>query len=563
MHNIKTTCIVRLCVAAVFLCRFALADTDVLTHHNEAGRTGANLSETVLTPANINPKSFGYLFCQPVDGQIFAQPLVTAKLDLPDGSIRNVVYVATMRNNVYAFDADRPNTAIWTAQLGLPVSYTDIPHDAAADFGLYFIRPFIGITSTPVIDRAQAKLYLVAKVSAPVRYVLYCLDIRKGTVLGSEVINAKLNGVEVDEFAFLHLQRPALLLSKGKVYIAFGSHQDAGKFGGWLLAYDAASLKQLYAFCTTGTGEQAGVWQSGSGPAADEAGNIYVISGNGKFDPQRRSFGDSFLKLSPDLSLIGWFTPADYNKLEMFDIDLGSSGPLVVPHSQHLIGGGKEGKLYVLDRGELGGLQRRHWFRDQLNPPVQVVQAAPRWKLNWFSWFPPLFNRGYHHIHGSPVYWDSAKLGPQVYLWAEQDRVKAFHYVANRGLETKPRQGMIGPQGMPGGFLSVSAKGRADGVLWANMPLKDDAFYADVQGVLRAFDAETMRLLWSSDLDDPSHNFKFAHFCPPTVANGKVFLATSSEHLFIYGPVSRRDSPGAAPIAKVPGKSRGAKRRRR
>src|SRR5262249_36161275 len=157
----------------------------------------------------------------------------------------------------------------------------------------------------------------------------------------------------------------------------------------------------------------------------------------------------------------------------------------------------KEGKLYLVNRETPGSMQQHHWLREGRNPPVQDFQAARRWRFTLFSWFPFLFNTGYHHIHGSPVYWNSAAKGPTIYVWPEEDRVRAYYYDPEGKFRTKALQGMMGNRGMPGGFLSISAAGGTNGILWASIPLAGDAWVNIVQGTLRAFDADNLKLLWS------------------------------------------------------------------
>ena len=183
----------------------------------------------------------------------------------------------------------------------------------------------------------------------------------------------------------------------------------------------------------------------------------------------------------------------------------------------------------------LADMQQHHWPHDRLNPPVQFFQAARPWRITLLSWFPFLFNAGYHHNHGSPVYWNSRLKGPTIYLWPEEDNVRAYHYDERTKFKTKALKGMMGNKGMPGGFLSVSANGQDAGILWAAIPYKDDAWVEIVRGTLRAFDANTLQLLWSSDGNEPADNFDFAKYVPPTVANGKVYLPTFSDRLNVYG----------------------------
>ncbi len=520
-------------VSAVFAGASARG-ANVLTHHNDAGRTGANLQETVLTPATVT-NGFGKLFSRHVHGQIYAQPLVVSGIEISN-KVRNVVYVATMENNVYAFDADDPKEAnfLWRAELGTPVPHDEIPEPIVAAVTGYNIDPSIGITSTPVIDPAKRRMWVTTKVfdsSGNKQYFLKCLDITTGKLVGCSEDIGFTNGPAVHQ-AKVALQRPALLLANNMIYLAFGSHQDAGPYSGWVVALDADTLAQKHAFCVT-PGEDTGmggIWQSGSGPAADSEGNIYVMTGNGKTDGAKQQFSTSFIKLSPDLKLLDWFTPWNYQRLTDEDLDLGSSGPMLLPGSEQLVGGGKQGWLYLLDRNHLGNLQQSH----ATPPALEEFKAADHWTLTWLSWLFPAF--GYHHIHGSPVYWNSAERGPLVYVWPEQTRLKAFKYDPVTHFQKKPvLRGPKAPMGMPGGFLSISANGDRDGILWTTSPLSDDALTATVQGVMRAFDALTLQQLWSTDKNTPDDRFNFAKNCPPTIANGKVYLATFSDRLNVYG----------------------------
>jgi outer membrane protein assembly factor BamB len=542
----------------------AARGADVLTQHNDSARTGANLQETILTPATVNETNFGKLFSRHVNGQIYAQPLVVSGVEIPGKGVRNVVYVATMENNVYAFDADdaQEERYIWKANLGMPVTYLDIPEPLVAVFTGFNIKPFIGITSTPVIDPRTRRMWVVAKTleKPDIRhYHLITLDIATGDIIRtSEEIHAAENKAELK--AETALQRPGLLLANGLIYAAFGSHQDAGDYSGWVIAFDSDTLAQKHAFCTT-PGEKsgmAGIWQSGSGPAADAKGNIYCMTGNGKFEPNQE-YGTSFVKLSPDLKATDWFTPWNFQKLSDQDVDLGSSGPMLPPDSEQLVGGGKQGFLYLLDCNRMGNLQQRH----RTVPALQEFKVSDHWTLTWISWLFPVY--GYHHIHGSPVYWKSSQLGPLVYVWPEQTRLKAFHYDPVTLFQKKPvAKGPKAPKGMPGGFLSISANGDRDGILWTTSPLSKDALIETVPGVMRAFDALTLKQLWSTDENASEDHFDFAKNCPPTIANGKVYLATFSGALNVYGllpaPLPAIDKKAAKPPApsqsrSTPGKT--------
>jgi outer membrane protein assembly factor BamB len=558
----------RLLFLCLLGCWVPLSASDVLTHHNNPARTGAVLDETLLSPDSLRAQGFGRLFSLLVEGQIYAQPLVVSALDVPGKGLRNVVYIATMRNMVYAFDADSGDqNPLWKVNLGPAMPYDRIPKDAGAILGQYNIRPFIGITSTPVIDRARGIIYVVAKIAepqcpgvpeataaCPVIYRIHALDIGTGAVVRQREIQIPMqhDGVPARDVVRRHLQRPALLLANGKVYVAFGAHQDAPPFQGWLMAFDAATLDPADPpFCTTPGGEMGGIWQAGNGPAADQDGNLYLMTGNGTSDAASKQFASMLLKLSPDMTPLGWFAPANVDALNIADVDLGSAGPMVLPDTGQIVGGGKDGRIFVLDRANPGGQQQHHFLHDGKNPPDQVFQASRPWRISPLSWFPFLFNVGYHHIHGSPVYWNGPR-GPMIYVWPEEDYVRAYRYdVKEKKFGTRPTKGMMGNRGMPGGFLSISANGSKDGILWAAIPYQDDAWVEIVRGSMRAFRADTMELLWSTDANDASDNFDFAKNVPPTVANGKVYLATFSDRLNVYGLHSPLAAMANLPAPKV------------
>ncbi len=223
---------------------------------------------------------------------------------------------------------------------------------------------------------------------------------------------------------------------------------------------------------------------------------------------------------------------------------------MLLPDKPWIVGGGKEGKIYLVDTKNPGGKQRRVWFRDRTDPPIESFQAALPWRFNWlniFSWIPFIgVVYGYHHIHGSPVFWSTlpadGKSAGYVYIWPEDDNLKAFKYdpAAPSPINTHAIKGMRdAKEGMPGGFLSISANQQRDGIVWAAMPLAEDSYLADVRGTLRAFNAtpqnDELQALWCSDTEEPTDDFNFAKFVPPTVANGRVYLATFSNLVNVYG----------------------------
>ena len=325
-------------------------------------------------------------------------------------------------------------------------------------------------------------------------------------------------------------QRPALLLDNGVLYIGFGGDGSRGA----LYAFDAATLTQKAVWSPTPDGRDGGIWQSGQGPAADEAGNIYLMTANGTFDADKhgKNYGDSFVKLrlqGQDISVSDYFTPCNQDHLRTTDLDLGSSGPVLVPGSTPLvIGGGKEGVLYVLSRADLGQ------YRQSSQAPNCVNSNARQQVLA----FPPVVHDGathYGNIHGSPVYWRGPD-AERIYAWGENNRLKAF-LLKNGQLEvdTVKQSTFQPPIGMPGGILSLSADGSkaGSGVVWSVVPLDGDANrQRGVHGIVLALDAEDVsRTLWTSERNAARDRLGlFAKFVPPTVAGGKVFVATYGDN---------------------------------
>ena len=348
--------------AAFLISTSGWGQVSVLTQHNDSARTGANLSETALNVSNVNVSQFGKLFSRAVDGQIYAQPLVVSNVNIPGIGARNVVFVATMHNSVYAFDAEDPAVTVpyWQVNLGPSVPNQDV--------GSPDIQPEIGITATPVIDISSNTIYLVAKTKESGAYFqrLHALNLSSGqerasspVVIGASVPgigNGNVGGVIIFS-ALKQLNRPGLLLLNGHVYVAFGSHGDHLGATGWVLGYDAATLQRTAVFNSDPDGWLGAIWQAGQGLAADAAGFIYLMTGNGDFNYATggHDLGMSFVKLrTPDLSVADWFTPYNYFDLNSDDLDLSGSGPLLIPGTNLVVGGGKEGVLHLLDRSNMG-----------------------------------------------------------------------------------------------------------------------------------------------------------------------------------------------------------------
>ena len=532
----------------------AFGQVSLLTRSFDNARSGANLSESILTTSNVRPSTFGKLFERQVDGQIYGQPLYVPNLSIANKGTHNIVFVVTMNDSVYAFDADDPtaSTPLWQDSfLGpgiTPASYTDVAN------GVKDAYPLIGIVSTPVIKldgSGGGTIYVTAKTketngnTVNYFYRLHALDILTGAEKTSSpvVIQPSVAGTASDSVngvltfnAKKHMQRPGLLLLNNVVYMAFASHADKAPYHGWVVGYDADTLQQVAVYCTTANTGYGGIWQSGQGLSADAAGNIYAITGNAVFDPTRASYGDSFIKLSTTsgLSLMDSFTPYNESTLNASDLDLGCSGAIFVPGTNDLVGGGKQGVIYLLNRDSLGG--------HQTTDDSQIIQSWPA-------------VRG--HLHGSPVFWNGPG-GLMMYTWSEFDHLKAFSFTNGLFNTTATFQStMAAPNGMPGGFLTVSANGSTpgSGIVWATLPLAGDANQATVYGVIRAFDAANLTEIWNSRMiaarDDLGWHAKFN---PPIVANGKVYVAafgsddgSDPNKLVCYGllppPTSAPDEP--------------------
>jgi hypothetical protein len=477
----------------------AQARVDVLTQHNDNARTGVNLRETLLTPANVNRTRFGMLFKRVVDDQLYTQPLVVTDVKVGGGT-RDLLYVTTVNNSVYAFDANdlEASLPIWHVNFGTPANLH------STDFGCLDINGQMGIIGTPVIDKTRGVLYVVALTRVGAQsgprtgfiQKLHALDLATGADLPESPVV-----VSAPDFnALMQNQRPALMLANDMLYVGYASHCDKEPYHGFLMAYDATTLAQVSVLNTSPTGSEASIWQSGQGPAADEEGNVYVVTGNGSWDGVS-NFSESFMKLTPGLKLIDWFTPTNHFALDERDEDLDSSGATLIPGTHLVLGGGKEGVLYTLDTRNLGHLGDEH--------ALQHFQATKS------------------HLH-SLVYWQSAKNGNLLYVWGQRDKAKVYKLEGEKLGETPLMMREVPNEGHPGAMLSLSANGDKDGILWAAIHATGDSWHESRPGILHAYDADDIRHeLWNSlqnsERDDCGEYSKMA---PPTIANGRVYLAS-------------------------------------
>ncbi|MDE3183665.1 MAG: T9SS type A sorting domain-containing protein [Bacteroidota bacterium] len=528
----------------------SFGQVSVIMNHNDLKRTGWNSNETILSTDNVSSGNFGKIFSRDVDDQIYAQPLVLSHISIGGGT-HNIVLVATVNNSVYAFDADDASlsTPYWKVNLTYnsanyrPVKNKDFPN--ACTFlpqGYSDFTGNIGIVGTPAVDLSTNTIYVVARsksktASVFVQY-LHAIDVTTGTEKpGSPVsINATYPGTGDGSngglISFEHQtqnQRPGLLLYNGIVYICWSSHCDLSPYHGWIIGYDASTLQQKYIYNDTPNGGLGGIWMSGQPPSVDDDGNLFITTGNGTVgqnsDPNdKTNRGNSLIKLSPSLKVLDFFTPMNYHYLNQHDEDYGSDGALLIPGTDLSLSGSKEGKLYLIDNNNMGG------FTTDNSNVLQTLQLAS-------TETPAVKN-----VHGTPVYYKDEYGNEYIYGWAEESLLHQYPF--NRTTMLFDTLNMkIGntalPDGMPGAILSVSSNGsqHGTGILWASHPINGNANWYDVPGVLQAFDAtDVTHELWNSNWNSKRDSIGiFAKFVPPTIANGKVYMATFSKKLNVYG----------------------------
>jgi hypothetical protein len=627
--------------AALFLFTAApivsFAQTAVLTHSYNNSRTGANTSESILTPQKVSTQGLTRMRLPlpgeaPIDDpRIEAQPLYVPGLTMSDGKPHNVIFACSMGNSVYAFDADTGHEiAPYPISLGpaVPSSNTTVMDDIA----YWGVNEHWGILSTPAIDIDSKTMYVINWTLEPDGqrvFRLNALDLATGKPrLPAQAIFCDYGEGHVYS-AFdpnLQKQRAALLLTplhqpdgapvKKVLYMGCGETQeDAPGHHGWLIAFDTATLKTAACWCVTPLGLGGGIWQSGQGPAADVNGDVYVMTSNGDFDGYvsrwtllkestkaifsldfnkqlvipMGNYSDCFVKLHytpPDagkdngrLDVLQWWCPfrdvdrngsvEDYN---FRDQDLGSTGPVLMPGTNFVSGAGKDGILYTFDQGKLGNALQDYSVLKQ-NPPPFVTYDPPAGKSSTgdLDFFPA--DDKTHHLHGTPVAWQSPNQGLLYYLWGENEYLRAYH-TDDKGISTLYGKGgeMTSGTGlhgaMPGGIVTLSATGTTPdtGIVWATTPIYGDSSRYINPGVLRAYDATELdprknddgtprlKLLWNSvagnsgtgSNDTPAFSFDYDKFCPAVVADGKVMVATYDGHIDVY-MLKGTAAPAAAP----------------
>ncbi len=490
-------------LATLALCAPAGAQVSVLTQHNDNFRDGVNAGETVLTPENVNANEFGMLFKLAVDDQVFAQPLVAARVAIA-GGLHNVLYVATANNSVYAFDADT-GTPYWHVNFGKPIS------KAVSSWNCDDVLGSSGIMSTPVI--ANGRLYVVAQtyINSVSAHALHAIDITTGAEEPGSPVQ-----VQAPEFVSLtQMQRPALLSANSSIYFSVASHCDDGPWKGLTFAYNATSLAQTGMFNASPDDNGNGTWQAGNGDAADPLGNVFIVTGNGTWDGAT-NFSETILKTGPGLALEDWYTPSNWQDLDAYDSDLTASGPLLLLNTGYVIAGGKDGYLRLAnttDMGHLGDNTAQSW------------QATSS------------------HIH-SLTYYNS-----NLYIWGQGDFLRVFHFNGTTFGTTPVFTGNMQALGHPGGTLSISANGNANAILWATTNSAGDpsnpglgAWHMTQPGILYAYNMANMAQVWTNEQNPARDDCgNYAKFTPPTIANGKVYLPsfgtaqTLSGQVCVYG----------------------------
>jgi hypothetical protein len=509
----------------------------VYTYHNDAARDGANDREYLLTPANVNSARFGKLFSCVTDGAIYTQPLWAANLEI-GGAKHNAVFVATQHDGLFAFDADaNPCVQLWSANLidaahGATAGESTVPSGGPGYLvgnGAGSITPETGVTGTPVIDPATATLYVVSKSMEPggaFHHRLHAIDMLSGAERSGSPVTISASypgtfegGSTVSFNDRQQLQRAGLALVNGTVYVAFAAHEDTRPYYGWVMGYryDGSAFTRTAVFNVTPNAGEGGVWMSGGAPAADQAGNLYLLTGNGTFDAStpgplaNNDYGDSLLQLSGSLAVLQYFTPSDQALGVSEDQDFGSGGAAVLvnlpagsPVAHLITGGGKDGNLYVLNPDALGGYGDAGAWQE-------LAIGGP--------------------IYSTPAFWNN-----NLYIAGVYAPVIAYQLDPATALFSQASSAGLSGSGYYGRTPSVSAAGATNGIVWAlnskevcNINMLSGTPYHTTCGpaVLEAYDASNLgNLLWSSATVAADSAGNSVRNAVPTIANGKVYIGT-------------------------------------
>lgn len=501
----------------------------VLTYHNDIARTGQNLAETTLTPANVNPTAFGKLGYFSVDAAVDAEPLYVSNLTVA-GSQHNVLFVVTENDSVYAFDADTFAPLWQVSVLGANETASDSRNCAQ-------VAPIMGITSTPVIDLqagSHGEIFLVAMSkdnSGDYHQRLHALDIISGAELAGSPTTVQAtfpNRSGTTTFdPKQYKERAALLLLNGVVYTTWAAICDTPPYSGWLIGYNQSSLLQSSVLNITPNGGEGAIWMTGDGPAADSSGNMYFLAANGTFDdtldsngfPEYGDYGNAFMKISTTsstLSVADYFTMYDTTAESQADVDLGSGGEMLLPdihdtqgNTWHLaVGAGKDSHIYVVNRDLMG--------KFNTNNDSGIYQEIDSNGLSGGVWSSPAY-------FNNTVYY-----GASGYQGASGDELKAFT-ISNAKLLVPPSSQSSVKFPYPGATPSVSANGTSNGIVWVIQNSSGG-------GVLRAYDATNLatELYDSNQAANGRDHFSDNKFITPMIANGKVYVGTT-DGVIVFG----------------------------
>lgn len=493
----------------------------VLTYHNDNQRTGRNPYEATLTPKNVNSNTFGKLFVINTDGKVDAQPLYAPNISIAGGT-HNVLFVASEHDTVYAFDADN-GSPLWHVTM---LKSGETPSD---DRGCGQVTPQIGVTATPVIDLSagpHGTIYVTAMSKDPsgnYHQRLHALDITTGSEeFGGPVDvvakylgtgdNSQSGSVIFDPAQYK--ERPGLLLLNHIVYTFWSSHCDAGPYTGWIISYNQATLAQQSVLNITPNGRQGAIWAAGAGPAADGTGHIYFLVGNGTFDttldkngfPINGDYGNAFMKLSTangKLGVADYFNMYNTVQESNADEDLGSGGAMVLPNIRdssgdihHLaVGAGKDQNIYLTNRDNMGKFNP--------NNNNQIYQELPGALAG--------------SVFSMPAFWSN-----RIYYGAVADVIRAFAFDTSAKLNPTPVAQSSNSFGYPGTTPSISGNSAANAIVWA----AENGSPA----VLHAYNAQTLVELYNSNqaANGRDHFGNGNKFITPTIANGKVYVGTTS-----------------------------------
>jgi hypothetical protein len=564
----------RILYSLLLLLSHTVYSQSVWTQHNDQGRTGWYPYENTLNTSNVNTNTFGLSFNHITDDKIVAQPLVVLNVNIPNKGFKNVVFVATLNNTIYAYDADVNAEPYWQQNYTNKIAPSPNPdcvncrpafksdiHPSLCGGSYGDFTGNMGIIGTPVIDTAQGTMYFVTKIVNPndgtidnhaymnnikdeynytttgFHQYLHAIDITTGiekpnspveitaTTTGTGDGQTSPGIVSFDPRR--QFNRAGLALSQGMVYIAFAAHCDNNPSHGWLLAYSAATLTQVHSYNATPNDGRGGIWMSGTAPAVDATGYIYFTTGNSldenrtsqnyntytasATDPLNR--GESVIKLAPDLTMSSYFTPFNFIALNDADKDFPMQ-VMLLPNTNLAMTGCKDDSLYIFDRNNLGGFDP---YKNNTKQRVNVQSSASMHST--FAYF------------GGPTAY--------AYQYSENSQLKAYP-VSTNGLGTAiTNTAIAGPSGYMGGFLSVSSNGGdpATGVLWAYQAINGcNANGSECHGLLHAINASDItKELWNSEMNSTDVITVFNKFSCPTIALGKVYLAANRNMLCVYG----------------------------